>query len=173
MLGQTNIRILNGGYFTDGTVAVSLLVGLLSFILGISNKMNVERIAKEGNFILNVTVVRNKWFERIRQDISSFCGLTKHFYYNSLMPESVEGEKILAEIDKLYFMIQLRLNPNGEVDKKIFEAMKEIIQYQSSNGLDALLVHLQTLTTLSQELLKEEWEKVKKEAILGVEYKKL
>ncbi|MDO9491415.1 hypothetical protein [Acetobacterium sp.] len=157
----------------DGTVAVSLLVGLLSFILGISNKMNVERIAKEGNFILNVTVERNKWLERIRQDISTFCGHTKFFYYSCLEVDSENGMEVLKEIDKLNFLIRLRLNPNGEVDKKIIELLEKVLKYDKIDGINILDEHLKNLVSLSQELLKEEWEKVKKEAVIGTEYKSI
>lgn len=150
---------------------VTFLGVIVSLIIGIYNNITIRKNTKENNFILNVTVERNKWLERIRQDISNYCGLTKFFTRTIKDTFSDEGKNVLKEIDKLNYMIKLRLNPNGKIDKKILDLLEEIPALTNKTNLCEIDGAINKLIGLSQELLKEEWEKVKKESRKGIEIK--
>lgn len=74
---------------------------------------------------------------------------------------------MLKEIDRLRHVIRLRLNPSGTHDKTIERLITEIPKYTDISQRDKLQKSLEELTTTSQLLLKEEWEKVKREVEHG------
>lgn len=139
---------------------------LLTFALGVWNLVVSYRNTRRTNFINTVTAQRVKWLEQIRQDISTYCGLTYTWCYSDLVGKPQEYE-VLKEIDRLRHVIRLRLNPTGTRDKKIEQLIAEIPQYTDISQRDKLTKALEELTVTSQLLLKEEWEKVKSEAEHG------
>ncbi len=58
----------------------------------------------------------------------------------------------------------MRLNPDGTHDRKITDLIKLIPTLTHTSKRAELLDALEELTTTTQELLKEEWEKVKAES---------
>jgi hypothetical protein len=73
----------------------------------------------------------------------------------------------LKEIDRLRHVIRLRLNPAGPLDQRIEYLIDEIPKLTNITFRDRLTQALDELTTTTQKLLKEEWEKVKDEAERG------
>lgn len=72
-----------------------------------------------------------------------------------------------SDFIKFLYVFKLRLNPKE--DKKIIEIIDYFIkfyaesEYKSANEIPEAREKIETLITLTQDLLKEEWEKVKKE----------
>lgn len=143
---------------------ISLGAGVIvTLFLGFWNTFQTYYATRKASFINNVTTQRIKWLEQLRQDISTFSGLTHTWCSSSLQGKPEEAE-ILKELDRLRHVIRLRLNPDGIHDQKITTLLKLIPTLTSPSQLTALLDALEELTTTTQKLLKEEWEKVKKEA---------
>ena len=138
-------------------IAVTLLLGLWN--LWVNHKAN-----RRTTFVNTVTSQRIKWVEQLRQDIGAFSGLAYHWSCTNIEDEG-EKRKIIVELDRLRYVIRLRLNPEGTQDKKI-ERLVESIARVSENQ-DAVTKILEELTVASQALLKEEWEKVKAESEYG------
>ena len=82
---------------------------------------------------------------------------------------------MLTEVDRLRYLIRLRLNPNDTYDRKVAAILKRIPELTHSSRPAELLTALEELTAATQLLIKEEWEKVKWEAKNGdlVEMKRL
>jgi len=139
---------------------------LLTFLVGVWNLVLNYRNTRRTNYINTVTAQRVKWLEQIRQDISSFCGITYTWHYSDLADTPQEHD-MLKEIDRLRHVIRLRLNPSGTHDKTIERLIAEIPKYTDISQRDKLQKSLEELTTTSQLLLKEEWEKVKREVEHG------
>lgn len=57
---------------------------LLTFLVGVWNLVLNYRNTRRTNYINTVTAQRVKWLEQIRQDISSFCGITYTWHYSDL-----------------------------------------------------------------------------------------
>jgi hypothetical protein len=107
-----------------------------------------------------------KWIEQLRQDIGSLCGLTHTWFYSSLEGTDKEHD-VLKEIDRLRHVIPLRLNQNATLDRKIRALITNLPKLTHETKQHQLDAALSDLIGLSQQLLKEEWEKVKLEAVKG------
>lgn len=139
---------------------------ILTFIIGVWNIVNNYRAGRRTAFINTVTAERVKWIERLRENISQFCGLT-YTWSVSKLEDTDRGEKIVEEIDKLRHLIRLQLNPDGELDKKIEELIAKIPDLTHETQTEQLTAELNNLVKTTQELLKSEWEKVKAESKRG------
>lgn len=110
-----------------------------------------------------------KWIEKLRQSISSFCRLA-HYWRFSTQKGSEDERRKIEEIDKLRHLIVLQLNPTGDVDTEIQRLVGDVVS-MSSRHPDVsdtdYRKKLESLTRKTQELLKEEWEKVKQGSIHG------
>jgi hypothetical protein len=142
-------------------VAVGIAVTL---VLGLWNLWVNHKINRRTTFVNTVTSQRIKWVEQLRQDIGAFSGLAYHWSCTNIEGEE-EKRKVIVELDRLRYVIRLRLNPEGTQDKKI-ERLVESISRVSENQ-QAVTKILEELTVASQALLKEEWEKVKAESEHG------
>jgi hypothetical protein len=136
---------------------------LVTLFLGFWNTFQGYYATRKASFINNVTSQRVKWIEQLRQDISAFAGLT-HTWCNSELEGKPEETEVLKELDRLRHVIRLRLNPGGEHDKKITALIKLIPTLTHISKRDELHIALEDLTSTTQQLLKEEWEKVKSES---------
>ncbi len=143
-------------------IAVTLLIGLYNTLQNIRN-------SRRTTFINTVTSERIKWIGKLRESISTFCGVAHYWRFSTVKGSDEEKQKI-QEIDKLRHFIVLQLNPNGDVDKEIQGLVGTIVS-MSSGHLHVTdqdyRKHLDQLTEESQQLLKAEWEKVKEESLKG------
>ena len=139
---------------------------MVTLVLGIWNAIANHRLNKRTTFINTVTSQRIKWIEQLRQDVGAFCGLTYHWAHTDFEGKPDEGE-ILKEVDRLRHIIRLRLNPEGEHDKKIEELIEEIPRLTAPENQAKLVYALERMTQTTQLLLKEEWIKVKTESEHG------
>lgn len=147
----------------DYVLAAGVVVTL---VLGIWNALVNYRVSQRNSFIDTVTTQRIKWIEQLRQDIPSFSGLTFH-WCSSALQDTPEKAAMLKEIDRLCYVIRLRLNPAGEHDKTIERLIGEIPKFTDPHYRPQLLAALDRLTRTTQFLLKQEWEKVKLESKHG------
>lgn len=139
---------------------------ILTFIIGVWNIVNNYRASRRTAFINTVTAERVKWIEKLRENISQFCGLT-YTWSVSKLEDTEREKKIIEEIDKLRHLIRLQLNPDGELDKQIEELIAKIPDLTHETQTKQLKAELNKLVTTTQELLKSEWEKVKAESKRG------
>ena len=144
---------------------------LATAVVSVWNIVNHYRVNKRTTFINTVTSERVKWLDKLRHNISSFCGLT-HTWCMSEMEGKPEEYELLTELDKLRYLIRLQLNPKTEdgkpnADKKIEELISKIPSLTHESKKEELKTALDELIITSQVLLKDEWEKVKEEAKKG------
>jgi hypothetical protein len=139
---------------------------VVTFVLGLWNLWANHRTNKRTTFINTVTSQRIKWIEQLRQDIGAFCGLTYHWSHTDIEGKPSEGE-LLKELDRLRHVIRLRLNPKGEHDRAIEALIEEIPRYTDPSRQKELTAALERMIRVSQALLKEEWDKVKRESEQG------
>lgn len=147
----------------DYVLAAGVVVTL---VLGIWNAVVNHRTSQRTMFINTVTTQRIKWIEQLRQDISTFSGLTYHWCFTDVAGKPEESE-MLKEIDRLRHVIRLRLNPSEEPDKTIEQLIGQIPRLTGSDQQQQLVEALEELTRTTQRLLKQEWEKVKSESKQG------
>ena len=138
----------------------------VTLVLGIWNAIVNYRVGKRTTFINTVTSQRIKWIEQLRQDIGAFCGLVYHWSHTAIEDKPKEDE-VLKQLDHLRHVIRLRLNPEGEHDKKIEALIEEIPHLTAPDDQSKLDSALERMTRTTQLLLKEEWKKVKRESEHG------
>ncbi|KHF37977.1 hypothetical protein [Halalkalibacter okhensis] len=97
--------------------------------------------------------------------------MTNYWVKNIRTIDNEDSKEVLKEIDILRVMVKLRLNPEGKHDKIIMDLLDNILQLTNQTDLLELNEKLEQLTIYSQKLLKEEWERVKKESRKGKEIK--
>lgn len=139
---------------------------VVTFVLGVWNSVVNHRVNKRTTFVNTVTSQRIKWIEQLRQDIGAFSGLIYHWSHSDVEGKPQESE-ILKEFDRLRHVIRLRLNPQGEQDRIIEALIEEMPHYTAPERQQELVGALERLTKATQALLKEEWEKVKRESAQG------
>jgi hypothetical protein len=140
---------------------------ILTAILGAWNLANNYRLTRRTSFINTVTAERVKWIEKLRDNLSTYCGLLFTWQASNLAggkPESLDFEK---GVDRLRYLIRLQLNPAGAHDKAIEDLIARIPYLTDKTKINELHAALNELVVVSQQLLKEEWDKVKEEAKRG------
>ena len=125
----------------------------LTFLIGVWNLVLNYRTTRKTSFINTVTSQRVKWIEQLRQDISSFSGLTRTWCISELEGKPQEYE-VLKEIDRLRHVIRLRLSPKEEYDRRIEQLIREIPNLTHISQRDRITQSLEELTVTSQKLLK-------------------
>ena len=136
---------------------------LVTLGLGIWNFVQGYYATRKASFINTVTAQRVLWIEQMRQDVSTFVGLTHTWAMSSLEGTPPEPE-MLKEIDRLRHVIRLRLNPDDTPDRDIAKLVKRIPVLTHESQREELLESLEALTIATQEMLKVEWEKIKAES---------
>jgi len=148
------------------TQIVTLIGVILSFIVGTAGLWIGIKNSRKTIFINSVTASRIKYIQDLRNNIAEFCGL---FYSYNLLKKndtnlSNEKFKIIQSSDKLKYQIMLYLNPEDvEWDTKIITLIDEIRESIDQNPTEKI----KKLITLTQYLLKIEWERAKLESKNG------
>ncbi len=166
---RTALRVERRRKRTEGRDYVAFIGIAVTLLLGVYNAIQNYRTSRRTTFINTVTSERVKWIEKLRQSVSTFCGLAHNWRFSTEKGSEDERRKI-EEIDKLRHLIVLQLNPNGKIDKEIEKMVGAIVSMSSGHDnvdADKYRETMQALTRKTQELLKAEWEKVKEESIKG------
>ena len=142
-------------------------IGIIStFFLSVWNIVNNYRLSRRTAFINTVTAERVKWIETLRKNISEFCGLS-YTWHVSRLEDKPEELGVLKQIDMLRHLIRLQVNPEGTHDKEIERLIAQIPELTHESKTDEFKNEVNNLVEVSQKLLKEEWETVKKESKRG------
>lgn len=148
--------VISGEIISAIIALVGVLIGtLISYIVAKkTSKFNYDEL-----FAKNITTSRMEWINVWRTSISNFCTNVKVYasYKTNLGTNEIE---IVSKIEKAKNDILIRLNLNEE---------KHILFYKLITDLDYRVIslnsdELEKIMYLGREILKEEWERVKKES---------
>jgi hypothetical protein len=140
---------------------------LLTFLLGIWNLVCNFRNNKRTTFINTVTSERIKWIQNTRDVISTLCGRSYYWLMTQDEISQEESNDVRKEIDKLRMLVKLQLNPKSDKDAKIISLIDEMPQYTDKQHEEKMKLLLSKIVEESQSLLKDEWDKVRDEAVYG------
>jgi hypothetical protein len=150
------------------TKDIVTLVGIIfTFLVGATGLVISLMNSRKTTFINAITSSRIKYIQDIRNSISEYCGL---FYrYKILVDNSpdLSNEKleVLKSIDKLKYQIMLYLNPEDKIwDQKIIALIEEL-RIKINENPEA---QIKDLISLTQYILKLEWEGAKLESMKGL-----
>ncbi|OXB10184.1 hypothetical protein B0A81_04010 [Flavobacterium plurextorum] len=148
------------------TPEIVTLVGIgLTFLVGVFNLIITFKNVRKTAFINSVTASRIKYIQELRESISKFCGLA-HSYANKIYKlEYKEVWELHKEADNLRFLIRLYLNPEDDYwDNRIISLIDQIILKSDKDPTEPI----NELITITQYLLKLEWEGAKRESEIGI-----
>jgi len=157
---------------TEATTQIVTLIGvILSFLVGTAGLLIGIKNSRKTIFINSVTTARIKYIQDFRNNIAEFC--TQFYRYNLLVINdpnlSTEKLRILESSDKLKYLVRLYLNPEDtDWDMKIITLIDDIRDSIDKNPKDKI----DELITITQYLLKLEWEGAKRESQKGILSKK-
>ncbi|EPZ4992842.1 hypothetical protein ACXOI2_003574 [Vibrio cholerae] len=155
---------------------------LLWFVVGgiislVAVTLNVYFTNKNSNkklFLENVTVERSKWREQLREEVSSFSALAlKHYHSVKDVEIGLASRKISSDIhdlNELRVKVRLRLNPYENIDSydtKLIRSMKRVLLQLEAQRYGYLDRELLRIERCAQRILKNEWDKSKREAVTG------
>jgi hypothetical protein len=134
--------------------------------LGVANLLYTHRATKRADFIRTVTNERVKWIENLRQNVAAYVARAS---YCLLMMKEDDSKvnSVVEELDRIAYLIRLQLNPNEEPDKELETLLRKMPGITKMETRQEFMQGCEKVVTLTQTLLKKEWEKVKKEAIKG------
>ena len=143
------------------SIFVSFLVGAAGLLIGLFN-------SRKTIFINSITSARIKYIQDIRNNIAEYCGLFYRYkILEELKPNEITPDKleVIKLIDKLKYQIMLYLNPEDEMwDRKIIDAIENLRLKLNQNPE----IEIRQLITITQYLLKLEWEGAKLESTKGL-----
>lgn len=143
---------------------------VVTLLLGVGNLFYNFVLNRRTSFINTVTSERVKWIGKLRENISTFVGLTHYWFVSKHDVDQQKVEDILRELRVLRYHITLQLNPKPDavIDKKIMQLVRDIPDSAAKPETSVLLASLDELISEGQQLLKAEWDKVKRESQRGM-----
>jgi len=149
---------------TVGGWLFSVVTAFIAYKAATRAHRETTRDSDKNVYVTAVTNERAKWREELRRSVSEFS------------KECIQPSPSLPELLRLKTDIILRLNPRAreesmrqkhKFDRQIIDAVNA--QYESLSGSkpEEIHHHLASLELGAQELLKQEWEKSKAEAVAG------
>lgn len=148
------------------TTEIVTLIGIgLTFFVGVFNLIVTFRNVRKTAFINSVTASRIKYIQELRESISRFCALANSYSSRISKLTYEQYWELHKESDTLKFLIRLYLNPEDHYwDSRIIVLTDELML---KNDKDPT-VTIQELITITQYLLKLEWEGAKLESEKGI-----
>ena len=155
------------------TQIITLMGVILSFIVGVVGLWIGIRNSRKTIFINSVTASRIKYIYDLKSSIAEFCILANNYFLLERDIEKTSPAEKLYEIRREFkckYLIQLNLNPEDtEWDKRIISLLEEIV---AQGGTTDPQKKINELITITQYLLKLEWEGAKLESQRGILSKK-
>ena len=149
---------------------VALLGIGLTFLVAITNLIYSFFNNRKTAFVNTVTASRLKWIDSLRDKVAAFIAVTVRILDREMESKGVEQNitTLLRERDTLMHQIILHLNPGDVKDQAIRHFIEHAVDLTGqgiySVPLAGVLVQLRDAT---QEYLKKEWERVKRESKSG------
>lgn len=157
-------------------IGVTLIVGILNLVINLRN-------AKKTQFINTVTAERLKWVGDIREITSKYIAKISLFYYWSRQEYLFERkliskdsyqkknnkdmENLKLEINEMYNKLQLFLLRNDKQDDEVLNKLKILHSIQGNSDPDELNMIIDDLIKLLNDVVSNEWYKVKLESKYG------
>lgn len=141
-------------------IIASGVAGILSLIAVTISLYVQYYTSRKTTFINTVTSERVRWMGELRDNTSRLCSIAFSLVDN---PYSTNREDLAKELNRVAVQIKLLLNPDEHLN--IIKSLESIINSTSFQNLSDNM--LNNFVASIQEMLKDEWEKIKKEAREG------
>jgi hypothetical protein len=149
---------------TVGGWIFSVITAGIAYKAAVRKHSETTKDSDKSIYVAAVTNERAKWREELRKSVAEFCML------------SIESSPNIQKLLQLKIGIILRLNPRAndpafierhKFDHEIRESVNTIFAAAKTSNSQVILDQVNKLESSAQELLKQEWEKSKAEALSG------
>ncbi|MBE9489652.1 MAG: hypothetical protein IMY67_05110 [Bacteroidetes bacterium] len=150
----------------ETTIIIAMAAVLAAFVTGILSLVNLI-ISKD----IKISELRQNWINSLREEVSSFIATANSVSAEwKCHPDKTDGVNFISKnielihkLDTLSHKIRLRLNPKEHEDtitlvNDIERLLSSPVQINNSNNL---MLYFEKLNTQTQNILKEEWKRVK------------
>lgn len=161
----------------DSTLVSTVISTVISSLIAFIVAKEKSRAESSKTYKELVTSERIKWLNSLRESIAEYLAKSYYIYsYKSINNHdgtSFYNKAISQELYKLSYLVMLRLNHNQENHKRLIEKLNDLngvlIDFLdggevSEEVLQEHEVAIEQFTKACQEVLKTEWDFVKKEA---------
>jgi hypothetical protein len=147
------------------TETVTFIGIAVTFVVGVANLIVTLRSVRKTAFINSITASRIRYIQDLRVSISKLCSLAISYKDRiSKLPYQKHFE-LQKEAHKLKYLIRLYLNPSDEYwDETISKLIENLTLKSESDPKETI----DELITITQYLLKLEWEGAKLESKRGI-----
>lgn len=160
---------------------VALVIGILTVLVNVLIFKNQQKITLKNLEVQTelsklaikkdiLSKNRQEWINTLRNDISSY--LSSHELSKLIIQYNKKGKETPPEYGEefrkfqlLEYKINLLLNPNEDKSKRLIELMIQLnksTDYYSKSKEDKYEKNKNEIIKITQSILKEEWERVKK-----------
>ena len=148
------------------TAEMITLIGIgFTFVVGVANLIVILKNTKKNTFINSITTSRIKYIQELRSTIAELCSLVTSYKLRAYKITQEEHFELLKQTNNLKYLIRLYLNPADKYwDEQIIKLIDQIIVKDDYDPQDKI----NELITMTQFLLKLEWEGVKRESEKGI-----
>ncbi len=134
--------------------------------------LGVFQLNKKASYISIVTKERCEWLDNLSTNLSKYCGLVHTLSREGISIPDKDRIRMLEETDRLYYLIQLLLNPKMHTssfksDEELVDLIQEIHALIDNSKFEDLELKIENVTLITQNLLKQQWEKIKAESKTG------
>jgi hypothetical protein len=153
----------------DISIFITLISVIATFFIGIINLLE----SRKNKFRETITTGRITAYREMREYISLFVA-RNNFFISLLNQQSIDEDyknDVIKEIEYLKSSIRMRLTKGQRVDDSLYKDLG-YFPVQANTNIDYNEV-LNRITENARYMLKAEWEKIKNEAKIGVETKKI
>lgn len=115
-------------------------------------KVNLKS-AKE----MKIAEFRQIWINDMRRDVAEYISVTA----GDMVAKKFDDKDRLERMSVLSSQIFLRLNPNEKLSEDLGNKIREIAKARRSKDIEALNTLLREFASISREILKGEWKRLK------------
>lgn len=154
---------LSKAYLPGVFAFITALVGALFALVGVAiTNYFSTRNNNKNLFIDTVTKERASWRGEMRTHVASFCKLAREHYSSS-----VPSVAPTLHESRVHILLRLNPNPSHALDAGLIKGIGDTMLALNTKDDAALEAALAVIEKNAQALLKQEWDKSKREALSG------
>jgi hypothetical protein len=160
-------------FFNSGLGNMLKALGIVAtFIISLMALLSNKRIMKKGAYIKEITPLRERYIQNLRQHVSEFASLALEFNRLPGVGKTDDPSlkrQLLKELDLKYGQTSLFLNEENDIDKHLANYLQAVRLAATAKGKAHVQIEetIRKMFLFTQQVLLFEWKNLKFEATNG------
>lgn len=160
-------------FFSSGLGNVLQGLGILAtLVISLFALVSNRRLVKKGAYIAEITPLREKYIQNLRQHVSEFASAALELNratWDDDATDTVWKRQLIRELDLKHGQTSLFLNEENAIDKHLANYLLAVRMSSRSKGNDGMLIEdtIRRMLLYTQQVLIFEWQNLKYEATNG------